>query len=100
MPRLAALVVLLAVLGGCSDAAPSDTVADARPVQVATVAAGEANLVLFVTNVVDRSDRIRVDVNGERAVDATFPAAAGRAHPPILAYRFAVPEGQNHRPRQ
>jgi hypothetical protein len=99
MPRHAALAVLLAVvpavLVGCSDAAdPSDTVTDSRPVQVATVSAGEANLVLFVTNVIDRSDRIRIDVNGERAVDATFPAAAGRSHPPIFAYRFALPEGR------
>ena len=85
-------LVLLLASSACSGD-PSDEVTDVRPAAVRTAAAGKANLTLIVVNVVDRRDRIRVSVNGRRAVDATFPASAGRVQPPIFEYRYAVPSG-------
>ncbi len=86
--------VLLVALSGCGGGGPADEVSDSRPVELATTAeGGTANLTVFIVNVVDRSDRIRVDVNSRSAIDATFPASAGRAHPPIFRYRFSVPVG-------
>ncbi len=95
MRRLGLLIVVLVGVSGCGAGEPSSALTDVRAAEVPTVAApATANLTLIVTNVVDRADRIKVDVNGKRAVDATFPASADRSHPPIFEYRFAVPEGK------
>jgi hypothetical protein len=97
---MAALLVVVAGTGvavlwtKANDVRHRDTVTSSRPVQLSTVAAGsDGNLTVLVVNVVDRDDRIRVDLGGRSAVDAVFPSAGRRAHPPVFRYDFDVPVG-------
>jgi hypothetical protein len=85
-------VGLLLAASACS-ADPSSEVTNVRAPAVPTTVPAKANLTLIVVNVVDRKDRIRVHINGRRAVDGTFPRSAGRAHPPIFEYPYALPRG-------
>lgn len=93
MWRLACVGVGLLLASSACSGDSSSEVTNVRAPAVPTAVPSKANLTLIVINEVDRKDRIRVDINGRRAVDGKFPAAAGRAHPPIFEYPYAVPRG-------
>jgi hypothetical protein len=83
---------LLLASSSCSGD-PSSEVTNVRTPAVPTAVPARTNLTLIIVNVVDRKDRIRVRINGRKAVDASFPASAGRMNPPVFEYRYAVPIG-------
>lgn len=93
MRRLVCVGLTLILASSACSGDPSSELTDVRAPEIPTAAPAKANLTVIVVNVVDRRDRVRVDINGRRAIDARFPASAGRMHPPISEYRYAVPGG-------